>query len=115
MGTPSESLLERAGVAAEALEPALAAHVIERENGTIRFTHPLLSSVLYQDLGEERRGVHERIAGIVDDPLLRARHLALSTESPDAGVAAVLDDAARLRPIAAHLRSRPSSPSTRCA
>ena len=96
LGTPSESLLERAGVAAEALEPALAAHVIERENGTIRFTHPLLSSVLYQDLGAARRGVHERVAGIVDDPLLRARHLALSMDSPNPGIAAMLDDAARL-------------------
>jgi DNA-binding CsgD family transcriptional regulator len=96
LGTPSESVLERAGVAADALRPAFAANVIERENGTIRFTHPLLSSVLYQDLGEERCGVHERVAGIVDDPLLRARHVALSTESPDTGVAAVLDDAARL-------------------
>lgn len=96
VGAPSESLLERAGVAADALGPAFAAKVIERENGTVRFTHPLLSSVLYQDLGEQRRGVHERIARTVDDPLLRGRHLALSTESPDAGVAAVLDRAARL-------------------
>ncbi len=96
LGTPSESILERAGVAADALGPAFAANVIERDNGTIRFTHPLLSSVLYQDLGEERRGVHELVAGIVDDPLLHARHVALSTESPDTGVAAVLGDAARL-------------------
>jgi DNA-binding CsgD family transcriptional regulator len=96
LGTPSGSLLERAGVPADALEPALAADVIRRENGTIRFTHPLLSSVLYQELGEERPGVHERIAAILDEPLLRARHLALSRESPDANVAAVLDDAATL-------------------
>lgn len=96
MGTTSESLLERAGVAPDALDAAAAAHVIERENGMMRFTHPLLSSVLYQDLGEERRRVHQRIAGIVDDPVLRARHLALSTDTPDAGVAAVLDDAATL-------------------
>jgi DNA-binding CsgD family transcriptional regulator len=95
-GAPSDSLLERAGVAADALSPAFAAKVVERENGTIRFTHPLLSSVLYQDLGEQRRGVHERIAGAVDEPLLRARHLALSTESPNPAVATVLDDAARL-------------------
>ena len=96
LGTPSESLLERAGVAADALEPAIAAHVIERENGTIRFTHPLLSSVLYRDLGAARRGVHERLADIVEDPLLRARHLALSTESPDTSIAATLDEAGRL-------------------
>ena len=96
LGAPSESLLERAGVASEALVPALDAHVIERDNGTIRFTHPLLSSVLYQDLGEERDGVHARIADVVEDPLLRARHLALSRHVPDAEVAGVLDAAASL-------------------
>ena len=93
LGTPSESLLERAGVAAEALEPAIVARVIERENGAIRFTHPLLSSVLYRDLGPERRSVHGRIAAIVQDPLVRARHLALSRDAPDADVAGVLDGA----------------------
>jgi DNA-binding CsgD family transcriptional regulator len=96
LGSPSEALLERAGVAAETLEPAAAANVIERENGTIRFTHPLLSSVIYQDLGEKRRSVHARIAGIVEDPLVRARHLALSRDGPDADVAGLLDDAASL-------------------
>ena len=96
LGTPSESLLERAGVAADALVPAVAARVIERENGTIRFTHPLLSSAVYPESGAERRSVHDRIARIVDDPVLGARHLALSTDAPDAGVAAALDEAARL-------------------
>ena len=96
LGTPSESLLEQAGVAAEALEPAIVARVIERENGAIRFTHPLLSSVIYSDLGTERRSVHGRLAGIVEDPLLRARHLALSSDTPNADVAAVLDDATKL-------------------
>ena len=96
LGTTSESLLERAGVSQDALESAAAAHVIEREDGTIRFTHPLLSSVLYGDLGQERRNVHGVIARIVEDPLLRARHLALSKDTPDTEVAAVLDDATRL-------------------
>ena len=96
LGTASDSVLERAGAAGEALAPAFAAHVIEREHGTIRFTHPLLSSVVDSDMGEERRSVHERIAGAVEDPLLRARHLALSRETPDAGIAAVLDEAVPL-------------------
>jgi DNA-binding CsgD family transcriptional regulator len=96
LGTTSVSLLERAGVGADALDPAVVARVIEREDGTIRFTHPLLPSVLYRDLGEERRGVHGRLAGVVKEPLLRARHLALSRDTPDADVAAVLDEAARL-------------------
>jgi len=96
LGTPSVSLLERAGVTLDALDPAFAGHVIERENSTIRFTHPLLSSVLYRDLGQERQRVHERLAEIVEDPLERARHLALSRQTPDTAVAAVLDDAAKV-------------------
>jgi DNA-binding CsgD family transcriptional regulator len=56
----------------------------------------LLSSVLYDDLGEERRAVHARIAEVAEEPVLRARHLALSTDTPDADVARLLDDAATL-------------------
>ncbi|TMB57194.1 MAG: hypothetical protein E6J47_03050 [Chloroflexi bacterium] len=96
LGTASESLLEQAGVGMGALDPAYAAHVIEREGGTIRFAHPLLASVLYRDLGDKRRVVHGQIARIVEDPLLRARHLALSKAEPDADVSAALDEAAIL-------------------
>jgi DNA-binding CsgD family transcriptional regulator len=96
LGTPSESLLERAGAVPGALAPAIAARVVERERRTIRFTHPLLSSVLYNDLGARRRIVHERIAAIVPDPVTRARHLALATDEPDPTVAAALDDAATI-------------------
>jgi DNA-binding CsgD family transcriptional regulator len=96
LGTSSESVLERAGVAPDALDPAIAAQVVEREQGAIRFTHPLLSSVLYNDLGAQRQAVHERIAAIVRDPVIRARHLALATDKPDAAIAAALDDAATI-------------------
>jgi DNA-binding CsgD family transcriptional regulator len=96
LGTTSESLLQRAGVEADALDPAIEANVIVRENGVFRFTHPLLSSVLYRDLGDQQRNVHARIAEIVEDPLLRARHLALSRDTADAGVAGALDDAVKI-------------------
>src|SRR5207237_429530 len=82
-GSPTESFRGRAGVSMDDLTPAVAAHVIVRENRVIRFTHPLLSSVLYGDLGEGRWDVHRRIAEIVDDPVVRAQHLALSREAPD--------------------------------
>ena len=95
LGSPSESLLQRAGVASAALEAAVGAHVVERESGSVRFTHPLLSAVLYQGLPDvARRTLHEHLAAIVDDPLARARHLALATDGPNAGVAAALDEAA---------------------
>ena len=90
VGTASESLLERAGVAPEALVPAVDAGVIVRDRGTIRFTHPLLASAAYDG------SVHGRLAKVVDDPLARARHLALSSDSPNADIARALDDAAQL-------------------
>jgi DNA-binding CsgD family transcriptional regulator len=96
LGAMPEALLRRAGVDAASLEPAFAANVIERSDGTIRFTHPLLSTVLYADLGSARRTVHAQIAEIADEPLLRARHLALAKDEPDVGVAAELEAAATL-------------------
>ena len=104
LGTVPEALLERAGVSGDALEPAVAAHVIERESGVVRFSHPMLASVLYAGLGDRTRHVHARIAAVVDDPLQQARHKALSQDEPDAAVAGVLDrasDQARLRGAAA--------------
>ena len=96
LGTPPESLLERIGPTPGALGPAIAAQVVERKSGGIRFTHPLLSSVLYNDLGAQRRVLHGRIAAFVPDPVLRGRHLALATDEPDPAVAAALDDAATI-------------------
>ena len=93
VGTASESLLERACIAPEALAPALDAGVIVRERGAICFTHPLLASAVYRIFFAS---VHARLADVVDDPLARARHLALSRDSPDADIARVLDDAAQL-------------------
>ena len=96
VGTASESLLQRASVPPDALDAAVAARVVERDAGTIRFTHPLLSSVIYAGLGDERQSIHAHLATIVDDPVLHARHLALSTVEPDTGVARLLEDAAGL-------------------
>jgi AAA ATPase domain len=94
LGAPSQSLLGRAGVDSHALDAAVEAQLIEREDGGLRFTHPLLSSVLYADLAD-RQSVHRRIAEVVEGPLVRARHLALATEAADGEVAAVLDEAVR--------------------
>jgi DNA-binding CsgD family transcriptional regulator len=95
MGRASPALLAAAGVSEDALDAALDARVIEVD-GVIRFTHPLLASVLYQGLPTgERRRAHKRLAEVVADPVDRARHLALATEQPDDDVAAALEDAAR--------------------
>ena len=40
LGTLPQSLLERLGIGVGVIQPALAAHVIERSDGAIRFAHP---------------------------------------------------------------------------
>ena len=92
--TPGQ--LAAAGIAPDALAPARDEQVLEVAGGTVRFTHPLLASVLYQGLTTAgRQHVHARLAGLVEDSVSRARHLALSTDGADAEVAALLEAAAK--------------------
>jgi hypothetical protein len=96
-GRPSPALLAAAGISPNALEPAFAAQVVELSADEVRFTHPLLASVLYQEAcDQERRGAHGRLAAVVDDPVERARHRALASDTPDEEVAAALENAATL-------------------
>jgi DNA-binding CsgD family transcriptional regulator len=96
-GRASPTMLDAAGVSKAALAPAFVAGVIARVDGVIRFTHPLLASAVYQELPvEDRRRAHRLLAGMVDDPLARARHLALASEAPNADVAAKLEAAAEI-------------------
>jgi predicted ATPase len=84
------------GGGAAALEKAAAAAVLEVADGRVRFSHPLLASVVYaQTPPARRRELHARLAEIVDDPDEQALHLALAASGPDAQVAATVEDAAR--------------------
>jgi DNA-binding CsgD family transcriptional regulator len=84
------------GVTRDALREAVAAEVITMHGDALRFTHPLLSSVVYADVSdEERRGLHRQLADLVTDPEEQARHLGLSADRPDCDVAAKLEHAAR--------------------
>ena len=78
------------------LGKAEAANVIRREDGVIRFTHPLLGSTIYAAASAQtRRRLHGRLAELVLDQEERARHLALATTGPDTDVARALEEAAR--------------------
>lgn len=86
-----------------ALAEALDADVLELQGQRLRFTHPLIASIPYEDLApEDRRSLHERLAQTVTDPEQHARHAALGAAEASASVAAELDAAAR------HARSRGS-------
>jgi DNA-binding CsgD family transcriptional regulator len=87
-------LVGAAGVSDAALTPAFEAGVVEEVGSVIRFTHPLLASALYGELSPAaRRRVHRLAASVVDEPLSRARHLALASPGPDAAVALTVDQA----------------------
>lgn len=82
--------------AIDQLRVAEAAGVVADDGGRIVTTHPLLGSAAYARLDRPRRiELHARIAATLDDVEEQGRHLALSTEEPDADVARRLDDAAR--------------------
>src|SRR6266540_1241925 len=71
LSRPTVDLVAAAGGGggAAALEKAAAAGVLEVADGRVRFSHPLLASVVYaQTPPARRRELHARLAEIVDDP-----------------------------------------------
>jgi hypothetical protein len=76
------------------VDVAAAQGVLEVDGARVRFTHPLLASVAYEQVAG-KRALHARAAALVDEPEEQARHLALVADAPDEAVATALDDAAR--------------------
>ncbi len=61
----------------------------------LRFAHPLLARGFYTDVPPaRRRSMHRRLAEIVDEPELKARHLALAATHGDELTLTALDEAA---------------------
>jgi DNA-binding CsgD family transcriptional regulator len=70
--------------------------LVVEEDLTVRFDHPLIGSAVYARIDPlAKRALHAQLAGRAVEPDLRARHLALSTDSPDPAVAAQLEEAAK--------------------
>src|SRR4029077_12673418 len=79
----------------ELLEQAEAEGIIEIAGNRLEFAHPLLARGLYDAATPaQRRKMHRRLAEIVDQPELRARHLALSATQGDQMTLQALDTAA---------------------
>ena len=78
------------------IDQAINAGLLERDGEMLRFTHPLLRSVLYAEMSpEQRRHAHQQLAASADDVEERAWHLALGADRPSEQVARELDGAAR--------------------
>jgi DNA-binding CsgD family transcriptional regulator len=79
------------------LEPAEADGIIAIVGHRLRFAHPLLARGVYGFASPaQRRGMHRRLAGIVTEPELRARHLALASTTGDLLTLRALDEAAEI-------------------
>jgi DNA-binding CsgD family transcriptional regulator len=85
---------EQVGIAAEALEPAVAVGLLDVD-GRVRFRHPLVRSAGYRlaSAGDRRRA-HRVLADVTDanaEPDRHAWHSAQATVGPDDAVAAELE------------------------
>lgn len=97
---PTVELLRRAGRTrvTEDLAEAASAGVADLDyDGVVGFAFPLLSAVVYDRApGIRRAAVHAALAGVVEDPVARARHRALGDTANIRFAAAELDRAAEL-------------------
>jgi DNA-binding CsgD family transcriptional regulator len=96
---------------AEGLAEAFREGLLREDGGLLRLRQALVGSVLYADADAgTRRSLHRRIAEVIEDPLDRAMHLALSVEGWDEAVAAEVEAAAR----ATRRRGAPSAAADLC-
>jgi DNA-binding CsgD family transcriptional regulator len=111
LATPTVELVGEATTAdhdrlIELLEAAERHGIVSIEGNRIRFTHPLLAGGVYTDASPtERKLMHRRLAGVVVESELRARHLALASTTGDRETLDALDDAA----ASAHARGAPAA------
>lgn len=83
----------------EMLEPMEDLGVIEisADRVRVRFTHPLYATGVYTGATPaRRRAMHRTLATIIEQPELKARHLALAATSADPATVAALDAAAEV-------------------
>ena len=98
--TPTVELVSRAteidaeDVVAQ-LEDVEGKGIVGIDGHRLRFAHPLLARGLYTDATPaRRRSMHRRLAAIVDEPELKARHLAKAATHGDELTLTALDEAA---------------------
>jgi DNA-binding CsgD family transcriptional regulator len=111
LATPTLDTVARANHAdivqtVAAIAPAEDKGIIEIRGNSVRFAHPLLSRAVYSEAApSRRREMHRRLSELVDEPELKARHLALGVTSADGEILRSLDGAVQM----ALIRGAPSA------
>jgi DNA-binding CsgD family transcriptional regulator len=81
----------------EVIESAEASGVVALEGNEVRFCHPLFASGVYTGASPpQRRAMHRKLADTVEEPELKARHLALAATTGDPAMLEALDKAAEV-------------------
>jgi DNA-binding CsgD family transcriptional regulator len=81
----------------EVVESVEASGVVELEGNKVRFCHPLFASGVYTGASPpQRRAMHRKLADTVEEPELKARHLALAATTGDPAMLDALDKAAEV-------------------
>jgi DNA-binding CsgD family transcriptional regulator/KaiC/GvpD/RAD55 family RecA-like ATPase len=98
--TPTVELVGRAmkmsaARVVELLESIEGLSVVTLDGHRVRFTHPLFATGVYTNATPSgRRDMHRRLASVVDQPEVKARHLALAATTGDSDTLSALDAAA---------------------
>jgi DNA-binding CsgD family transcriptional regulator len=96
-----DELLRATAVDASALDPAVAAQLVELDGTQLRFRHPLIRSAVRQaSLPGQTLAMYGALAEVVADPERRLWHRAMAAVGPDEEIAAALEaqaDTARRR------------------
>lgn len=88
------------------MEVAEGEGIVDIDGYRLRFSHPLLARGVYSEAGPaRRRHMHRRLADVIAQPEIKARHLALAATSQDDDTLAALDAAADV----ARTRGAPAS------
>ncbi len=95
MGVVARALRSDPDTVAAQLEDAEGRGVVEISGEQLRFSHPIFARGVYNEAApERRRAMHRRLATVVDEPEVRARHLALGSLRADSATLEALDAAA---------------------
>jgi predicted ATPase len=71
--------------------------IVEIDGHRVRFSHPLLTRRVYSDnTTARRRAMHRRLADVIEEPELKARHMALAAAAGDELTLSSLDTASEL-------------------
>ncbi len=90
----------------EVLSEAETHSVVVIDGNRVSFTHPLLAHGVYSESSpQRRRAIHRKLAELVAEPELRARHLALSDTTGEPETIDALDAAAEI----AYARGAPAA------